>query len=314
MTTYVIRRLLMLIPVLLAVSLLTFAIAKVTPGDPVVLMLGDYATPEQVTRLRLQLGLDDPVPVQYGRYLWNLLHGDLGISIRGQLPILPEITARIPSTIQLAVVATLIAVIIGVGAGIFAATHFGSLLDRLTMAVALFGLSLPSFWLAIVAIIVFGVNLRWVTVAGGAQGPAELFLASFCLAVAPAAVLARMTRSTILEVIHEDYVRTARAKGLGEWMTTLRHVLRNALIPVVTVIGLQFSGMLGGTVFIESVFARPGLGTYATSSIFNRDYPRVQAMVLLTATIFVLANVVVDVLYAWIDPRIRTSYTEPRSR
>ena len=314
MTTYVIRRLLMLIPVLLAVSLLTFAIAKVTPGDPVVLMLGDYATPEQVTRLRLQLGLDDPVPVQYGRYLWNLLHGDLGISIRGQLPILPEITARIPSTIQLAVVATLIAVIIGVGAGIFAATHFGSLLDRLTMAVALFGLSLPSFWLAIVAIIVFGVNLRWVTVAGGAQGPPGLLQGLFWLGLAPRGGRARMARCTILVMIHEDYVRTARAKGLGEWMTTLRHVLRNALIPVVTVIGLQFSGMLGGTVFIESVFARPGLGTYATSSIFNRDYPRVQAMVLLTATIFVLANVVVDVLYAWIDPRIRTSYTEPRSR
>lgn len=314
MGLYILRRLLMVIPVLLGVSLLTFAIAQVTPGDPVVIMLGDYATAERVAELRQQLGLDEPVPVQYVRYIWRLLHGDLGTSIRGQMPILPEIVARIPSTVELAFAGMTIAIVLGVGAGIIAASSKRRWLDGLTMTISLLGISVPSFWLAIMCIIIFGVKLKWVSVAGGNQGLKDLILPSFCLAVAPAAVLARLTRSTILEVIGEDYVRTARAKGLRERTITVRHVLRNALIPVVTVIGIQFSGMLSGAVFIESVFARPGLGTYAINAIFNRDYPRVQAMVLLTAAIFVLANVVVDLLYAWLDPRIRASYTKSGSR
>ena len=304
MGLYLIRRLLMLIPVLLGVTFLTFAIIQLTPGDPVALMLGNYATPENIVELRAQLGLDDPLPVQYARYVWNVAHGDLGKSIRGQTPVLDEILVRFPSTLQLTLVALFLAITGGVSAGIVSATAKNKYLDGATMAVALVGISIPSFWLAIILIIIFGIQLGWVSVTGG-EGVKDLILPSFCLALAPAAVLARLTRSSILEVVREDYVRTARAKGLREIVVTARHLLRNALIPVVTVMGLQFGGMLGGTVFIESVFARPGLGRFAVNAIAARDYPQIQGMVLFTATVYVLLNLGVDLLYGWLDPRIR---------
>ncbi|CAG1012517.1 partial Glutathione transport system permease protein GsiC, partial [Anaerolineales bacterium] len=189
-------------------------------------------------------------------------------------------------------------------AGIVSATAKNKYLDGATMAIALIGISIPSFWLAIILIIIFGIQLGWVSVTGG-EGVKDLILPSFCLALAPAAVLARLTRSSILEVVREDYVRTARAKGLREIVVTARHLLRNALIPVVTVMGLQFGGMLGGTVFIESVFARPGLGRFAVNAIAARDFPQIQGMVLFTATVYVLLNLGVDLLYGWLDPRIR---------
>lgn len=304
MLMYAVRRLLMLVPILLGVTLLTFAIVQVTPGDPVALMLGPAATPERVEAMRQQLGLNDPVLVQYGRYVWNALHGDLGRSVRGQTPVLAEILARFPSTVELTVAAMLIAVIGGVGAGVIAAISRRRAVETATMIAALVGLSLPSFWLAIILILIFGVNLRWVSVAGG-EGLKNLILPAFCLALAPAAVLARLTRSSILEVIREDYVRTARAKGLGQRAVVLTHVLRNSLIPVVTVIGLQFAGMLGGAVFIENVFARPGIGRFAVNAIAARDYPQVQGVVLFTAAIYVLINLAVDLIYGWLDPRIR---------
>jgi len=303
MTLYVIRRLLMLIPVLLGVIFLTFAIAQVTPGDPVVLMLGNYASPQRVAELREQLGFNEPFWLQFVRYVWNVLHGDLGKSVRGQSPVLDEIAARFPSTLELTVTAMLFAITAGVGAGIVAATAKSKWIDGLTMLTALVGLSIPSFWLAIILIIVFGINLKWISVTGE-TGFKDLILPSFCLGIGPAAVLARLTRSSILEVVREDYVRTARAKGLSEWTVTMQHVLRNALIPVVTVIGLQFAGMLGGTVFIESVFARPGLGRFAINAIATRDYPQIQGIVLFGAVIYVLFNLVVDLLYGFIDPRI----------
>jgi peptide/nickel transport system permease protein len=290
--------------VLVGVTFLTFAIAQVTPGDPVVLMLGNYATPKRVAELREQLGFNDPFWVQYGRFVWNVLHGDLGKSIRGQTPVLDEIVARFPSTLELTMASMLFGVTAGVSAGIIAATARSKWVDNVTMVIALVGLSIPSFWLAIILIIVFGINLRWVSVTGG-EGLKDLILPSFCLGIGPAAVLARLTRSSILEVIREDYVRTAQAKGLDERVVTLRHVLRNALIPVVTVIGMQFAGLLGGTVFIESVFARPGLGRFAVNAIAARDYPQVQGIVLGGATIFVLFNLIVDLLYGFLDPRIR---------
>jgi ABC-type dipeptide/oligopeptide/nickel transport system permease component len=286
------------------VTLLTFAIVQVTPGDPVALMLGPAATPERVEAMRQQLGLNDPLLVQYGRYVWNALHGDLGRSVRGQTPVLAEILARFPSTVELTVAAMLIAVIGGVGAGVIAAISRRRAVETATMIAALVGLSLPSFWLAIILILIFGVNLRWVSVAGG-EGLKNLILPAFCLALAPAAVLARLTRSSILEVIREDYVRTARAKGLGQRAVVTIHVLRNSLIPVVTVIGLQFAGMLGGAVFIENVFARPGIGRFAVNAIAARDYPQVQGVVLFTAAIYVLINLAVDLIYGWLDPRIR---------
>jgi peptide/nickel transport system permease protein len=304
MGAYVLRRLLALIPVLLGVSFLTFAITQVTPGDPVVLMLGNYATPERVLELRQQLGLNDPFFVQFGRYVWNAVHGNLGLSIRGQTPVAQEILQRFPSTLQLTLAAVLFCWVAGIGLGLIAGTARRKIVDSSTMVLALTGLSVPSFWLAIILIILFGIKLKWVSVTGG-SGLKDLILPAFCLGLAPAAVLARLTRSCMLEVMREDYVRTARAKGLGERLIMVRHVLRNAMIPVITVMGLQFGGMLGGAVFIESVFARPGIGRFAINAISARDYPQIQGMVLFTASLYVLINLAVDMAYGFLDPRIR---------
>lgn len=304
MTLYVIRRLLMIIPVLLGVSFLTFVISYTAPGDPVTLMLGDYATADRVAELRQQLGLDDPFLIQYLRYVWAASHGDLGKSIRGQTPVIDEIMARFPSTLQLTVTAMLMAIVGGVTAGVIAATNRGRVWEGAMMVTALLGLSIPEFWLAIILIMVFGVHLGWVSVTGG-EGYRDLILPSICLAFGAGAVLARHVRSGILEVMAEDYVRTARAKGLRETIVTFRHVLRNALIPVVTVIGLMFGQMLGSSVFVESIFARPGLGRFAVDAIAHRDYAQVRGMVLLTATAYVLLNLAVDLLYGFLDPRLR---------
>jgi ABC-type dipeptide/oligopeptide/nickel transport system permease component len=304
MILYTIRRLLMLIPILLGVSFLTFAIAQVTPGDPVVLMLGNYATPERVAEIRQELGLDDPLLVQYARFVWNAAHGNLGKSIRGQTPVIDEIMARFPSTLELTVAAMAIAIVMGVSMGTLAATTNKKWVERIVMTTAIGGLSIPNFWLAVILIIIFGINLKWVPVTGG-EGLRGLILPAIALALYPSAVLARLTRSSILEVIREDYVRTARAKGLTKRTVTWVHILRNALIPVVTVIGLQFASLLGGAVFTESVFARPGLGRFAVNAISARDYPQIQGIVLFAATIYVVLNLAVDLLYAYLDPRIR---------
>jgi peptide/nickel transport system permease protein len=294
----------MLIPILLGVTLLTFAIIQFTPGDPVVLMLGNYATPERVAEMREQLGLNDPMLVQYANYVWNLSHGDLGKSFRGQTQVLSEILMRFPSTLELTISAMSLAIIIGVPTGILAATKRSKWIERFIMATSIVGISIPNFWLAVILIIVFGVNLKWVPVTGG-EGLKSLILPTIALAIYPSAVLARLTRSSILEVIREDYVRTARAKGIAERAITWIHIMRNALIPVITVIGLQFAGLLGGAVFIESVFARSGLGRFAINAISARDYPQIQGMVLFAATVYVLLNLAVDLLYAYLDPRIR---------
>ncbi|HUW94879.1 MAG TPA: ABC transporter permease [Anaerolineae bacterium] len=304
MLTYVLRRLLMLLPVLLGVTFLTFAIARATPGDPARLMLGVHATPERIAELREHMGLSDPLLVQYVRYVWGAAHGDLGKSFRGQTPVMQEILDRFPSTLELTVAAMLTAIVGGILLGVIAATAKRKAVDGAAMATALLGISIPNFWLAIILIIIFGINLKWVSVTGG-QGLRDLVLPSFCLALGPLATVARLTRSCILEVVREDYVRTAWAKGLRDWAVTTRHVLRNALIPVVTVIGLQFASLLGGTVFIESVFARPGIGRFAVNAILMRDYPQIQGTVLFVATIYVLVNLGVDLLYAFLDPRIR---------
>lgn len=304
MVMYTIRRLLMLIPVLLGVTLLTFAIVQATPGDPVQLMLGPHASPERIQEFREKLNLNDPILVQYSRYVWNAVRGDLGNSFRGQTPVLDEILARLPCTVELTITAMGMAIICGVSIGTIAAMSRRKWVESTTMTLALIGLSIPDFWLAIILILIFGVGLGWVAVSGG-QGFKDLILPAFCLALPPAATLARLTRSSILEVIREDYVRTARAKGLN-WRTVTRiHMLRNALIPVVTVIGLEFAAMLGGTVFIENVFARPGIGRFAVNAISARDYPQVQGVVLVAATVYVLLNLVVDLAYGFLDPRIR---------
>jgi len=306
MVNYIIRRLLLLIPVLLGVSFLTFAISEVTPGDPVVIMLGNRATPERIATLRAELHLDDPFLTRFGRFIWNAMHGDLGRSIRGQTPVLQEILERLPSTVELTVAAVLFSALVGIPTGVAAARFRGKALDRSAMVFALVGLSIPSIWLAIILIIVFGIQLKWVSVTGG-EGLKDLILPAFTLGIAPMAVLARLTRSSVLEVLGEDYVRTARSKGLKERVVQVRHILRNALIPIVTYLGLLFADLLSGTVFIESVFARPGLGRFAINAISARDFPQVQGLVLFIATFYVLLNLVVDLLYGLIDPRIRFS-------
>jgi peptide/nickel transport system permease protein len=304
MIVYMARRLLTLIPILLGVSLLTFAITHVTPGDPVVMMLGLHSNPQQVAELREQMGLDDPILVQYGRYVWNALHGDLGYSLRGRTPVIRDILDRFPSTLQLTAAALLLAIVGGVSAGIVSAITSNRWIEGITLVTALFGLSVPDFWLAILLIRVFGIQLNWVSVTGG-SGLRDLILPSVCLSVGTAAVLARVTRSSILEVLRQDFVRTARAKGLHERRVILTHVLKNALIPVITLIALELASMLGGAVFIESVFARPGLGRFAINAISARDYPQIQGVVLFLATAYVLANLAADMLYAYVDPRIR---------
>ena len=304
MINYIIRRILMLIPVLLGVSFLTFAIAEVTPGDPVVIMLGNRATPERVEALREELHLNDPFLQRYARFVLNAIQGDLGRSIRGQTPVVDEIMDRLPSTLELTIAAVLFATLIGIPLGVIAAQNRGKLVDNVAMVFALIGLSIPNFWLAIILIIIFGIQLKWVSVTGG-EGIKDLILPAFTLGLSPLAVIARLTRSSVLEVIEEDFVRTAKGKGLKDVVVQYRHVLRNALIPVITYLGMLFAGLLGGTVFIESVFARPGLGRFAINAISARDFPQVQGLVLFIATFYVVINLIVDLLYGVIDPRIR---------
>ncbi|MFZ4614591.1 MAG: ABC transporter permease [Rectinemataceae bacterium] len=303
MAQFIARRLIMLIPVMIGVVFCTFLIAQVTPGDPAALALGPMATAEQIAQLRDRLGLNDPFFTQFFHYLGRVARGDLGLSIRGQTPVMEEILMRLPSTVELTALAMLFAIVMGVGAGLVAAITRSRAIDGAVMVTALVGLSVPNFWLAIMLISIFGVWLGWVSVIGG-EGIRNLILPAFSLALAPGAVLARLTRSSMKEVVREDYVRTARAKGLSRRRVVNVHVLKNSMIPVVTVIGLQTAAMLGGAVFIESVFARPGLGRFAVNAISSRDFPQIQGVVLFLALVYSLVNLLVDVLYAVLDPRI----------
>ena len=304
MISYIIRRVLMLIPILLGVSFLVFAIAEVTPGDPVVIMLGNRATPGKGCRLTRRTAPQRPLSPAVRTFAIAAAQGDLGRSIRGQTPVSQEILDRLPSTVELALAAVIFAMAAGIPLGVIAAQYRGKIADGAAMVTALVGLSIPSFWLAIILIIIFGIQLKWVSVTGG-EGIKDLILPAFTLGLGPAAVLARLTRSSVLEVKEEDFVRTARGKGLKESLIQIRHILRNALIPVVTYLGILFADLLGGTVFIESVFARPGLGRFAINAISARDFPQVQGLVLFIATFYVIMNLLVDLLYGIIDPRIR---------
>lgn len=306
MLTYFVRRVLYIIPVLLGVSLITFLIAKVTPGDPARLMAGKVATQETIDRLHKQLHLDDPVWVQYGRFIWNAMHGDLGVSYRGQKPVIRSIMTRFPSTVELTVAALLIIICLGIPTGMLAARHRGSFIDRFILVLTTTIISIPIFWLAIVLLYIFGVYLNWIDVTGN-EGLKGLILPALCLSTGSWAYLTRLTRASILEVLGEDYVRTAHSKGLARSIVMNRHVLRNALIPVVTFLGMTLAGLLGGAVFIENVFARSGLGRFMINAIGARDLPEITGSVLFLATIFVCMNIVVDFLYAAIDPRIRYS-------
>jgi ABC-type dipeptide/oligopeptide/nickel transport system permease component len=302
---YVGRRILAVVPVLFGVTLAVFSMLFLVPGDPVKIMLAEFVTtPDQIAQMRAQLHLDEPVLKQYGRFVANALRGDLGVSIRSRRPVAAEITENIGSTGQLALASMVVAIGLGVPLGLLAALGRNSWLDVAAMVVALLGVAMPSFWLGFLLIFVFSLHLGWLPATGGGD-LLHLVMPAVALGMIAAAIIARLTRSSMLEVLGQDYVRTARAKGLGSASVIVRHALRNALIPVVTVFGLQFGNLLAGAVIVETVFSRPGLGRLIVGGILAKDFPLVQGTVLFVAAAYVLINVVVDVAYAYVDPRIR---------
>lgn len=304
MFRYVLKRLLLALPVLLGVSVVVFVAIRLIPGDPALLMAGQAATQEVVQQIRTSLGLDQPLPVQYLYFLRNVIRGDLGRSLFNGAPVVEELAQRFPRTVRLALASILVASLIGIPSGVFAATRRSSWVDTLVMVVALAGVSVPVFWLGLNLILVFSVRLQWLP-AFGYESWRHLLLPSVTLGAASAAIVARMTRSAMLEVLSQEYVRTARAKGLGERVVVNRHALRNALIPVVTILGLQLGTLLSGAVLTETVFAWPGIGRLLVEAVLARDYPVIQGATLLIAATFVALNVLVDVLYGLLDPRIR---------
>jgi peptide/nickel transport system permease protein len=305
MGRYLLTRLLGTIPVLLGIVFVTMLTLDLIPGDPVALMLGDNARPAQVAALRERLGLDLPFFVRYVRYLGQVVQGDLGRSILSNKPVIDEIAAVWSNTMQLTVAAMILAVLAGVTTGVFSAVRPGGVIDAVMRVLALVGLSMPVFWLGLVLLYIFAYYFRLFPV-GGVGSWRNLVLPAITLAAPSTAIVSRMTRSTMLEIMREDYVRTAWAKGLRARLVIVRHVLRNALIPIVTVIGLQFGQLMGGSVLTETVFAWPGLGRLIVLAIFARDYILLQGSVLVFALSFVIINLVVDFSYAYIDPRTRT--------
>jgi ABC-type dipeptide/oligopeptide/nickel transport system permease component len=303
-TRYIVARLLWLVPVLFGVSLLVFGIMKLVPGDVAQVLVGTEGTAEDVENIRHTLGLDQPVYVQYGLFLVHLVQGDLGRSAVTRRPVADEIASRVRPTAELGLTAFAIALVVGLATGIVSATRQYTLWDNLATLVALVGVSMPIFWLGLMLTLLFSVTLRWLP-SSGAGTPAQLILPAVALGAASSAIIARQTRSGLLEVLHQDYVRTARAKGLVESAVVLRHALKNALIPTVTVVGLQVGYLLGGAVLTETVFARPGLGRLLVDSIASRDIAVVQATIMLLSVVFVLVNLIVDLLYIQLDPRIR---------
>jgi peptide/nickel transport system permease protein len=305
MLTWVLRRILAVVPVLFGVTLAVFSMLFLVPGDPVKMMLAEFVTnPDQVAQMRAQLHLDEPILKQYGRFVTSAARGDLGTSIRSRRPVTTEIGENVASTAQLAVAAMLVAIAVGVPLGLLAALSRNSWLDVASMGSALLGVSMPSFWLGLLLIFVFSLHLAWFPATGGGD-LAHLVLPSITLGTIAAAIIARLTRSSMLEVLGQDYVRTARAKGLGGFSVVARHALKNALIPIITIFGLQFGNLLAGAVIVETVFSRPGLGRLIVGGILSKDFPLVQGTVLFVATVYVLINVLVDVAYAYADPRIR---------
>ncbi len=300
---YVIRRLLLAIPVLIGVSILVFAIIRFIPGDPARAIAGVHASPEYIAQVRKDLLLDEGLHIQYYVYMTNLLQGDLGRSTFTRRPVTTELAERFPNTLVLASTAMVIAIIAGMSAGIVSATRRYSLFDNASMLFALFGVAAPVFWLGIMFQLLFSVHLGWLP-SGGIGTWQHLVLPALTLGLATTALIARITRSSMLDVLGQDYITTARSKGLVERVVVYKHALKNALIPVVTVMGLQFGTLLGGAVLTETVFSWPGVGRLMVDSILARDYPVVQGAVLLLAVFFVMINLVVDVIYAFLDPRI----------
>lgn len=307
MHKYVLKRILLLIPVLLGVSLLVFAIMSLTPGDPAQLILGENAPREAVLKLREEMGLNDPFFMQYLRFVKNAIVGDFGRSYTTGREVFGEIFARFPNTLVLAVIGIIISICIGIPIGIISATRQYSFLDSFSMVIALLGVSMPVFWLGLMLILTFSVKLGWLP-SGGFDGLKSIILPAVTLGVGSAAIITRMTRSSMLEVIRQDYIRTARAKGVAEKVVINKHALKNALIPIITVVGLQFGHLLGGAVLTESVYSWPGVGRLMVDAIRQKDTPTVLAAVVFLAAAFSVVNLLVDILYAYVDPRIKSQY------
>jgi peptide/nickel transport system permease protein/oligopeptide transport system permease protein len=302
-TRFLLSRLALLVPTLLGVLAVTFLLLYVAPGDPVQAMVGERADSATIAGLRAQLHLDDPLPVQFVRYVGGVVRGDLGTSYITRRPILNDLLHRFPATLQLAGAAMLFAAVTGISAGAYSAWRPGSWPDRLSTLGAYLGVSFPVYWVGLLLIMIFAVTLRWLP-PSGARGPVYLILPALTLGMRSVAFLSRMTRAAMLEVLQSDFVRTARAKGLGELRVVLRHALRNALLPVVTVLGLDFGSYLTGSILTETIFSWPGVGRYVLTAIDKRDLPAIQGSILFLSLVFVLVNLLTDMVYARVDPRV----------
>lgn len=308
MGKYIIKRLLTMIPVILGVTLIVYFIMSLAPGDPARSILGEQASIEQVEELREEMGLNDPIIVQYFRYIWNLLHGDFGTSYASRIDVSTEIWSRFPNTVKLALTASLISIILALPLGIIAAVKQNTFFDSFSMFLAIIGISCPTFWFGLILILVFAVSLRWFPVTGSPSSFKGIFLPALTLGFNSMASMARVTRSSMLEVIRQDYIRTARAKGVSNRNVILHHAVPNAMIPTVTVIGLRIGGLLAGSVICETVFSWPGIGRLLVQSITSRNTPVVLGCIIIFAICFSLVNLIVDILYAFIDPRIKSQY------
>ncbi|MDY7548797.1 ABC transporter permease [Glaciimonas sp. CA11.2] len=307
----ILKRILLVLPTLLLVSIVIFSLLAILPGDPVTAILGQEATPEAALALRAQLGLDNPIYVQYGHWLWAVLHGDLGRSFVDHTPVVDSLMQRLPVTIELALGSFLVAVLIAVPAGIMAAARPRGVANYVSTFIALFGMSVPHFWLGMMFIVLFAVKLGWLPASGYVPFMEDwrgnllaMLMPVVATGLRESAILMRMVRSSLLEVLNEDYIRTAFSKGLKDWQVVIGHALRNAMIPVVTASGLMVSGLLGGLVITESIFGIPGMGKMIVDAIFQRDYVTVQAGVMAAALMVIIVNLAVDLLYSMIDPRI----------
>ena len=313
MYKFVLKRLLQLIPVIIGVTFIVFFIMNLAPGDPAAIILGDQATAEALAMKREELGLNDPLLVRYFNYMKNLLRGDMGTSYKNNIPVWNQVIDRLPNTAILAVAGIFIALLFGIPIGILSAKKQYSLLDNISLVAALIGVSMPNFWSGLLLVMLFSLTLGWLPSQGMGSGGVipvlrSIILPSLTLGINSMAMVARMTRSSMLEVIRQDYISTAQAKGLNDHVITTQHMLRNALIPIITAVGLQFGHLLGGAMLAETVFSWPGLGRLMVDSIKSRDIPMVLGCVVFMATMFSIVNLIVDIVYAFVDPRIKSMY------
>ncbi|MCC8027283.1 MAG: ABC transporter permease [Clostridium sp.] len=308
MLKYIIRRILAMIPVVIGITFLVFMIMQMAPGDPVRMILGDNAPPEAIEAMRDEMGLNDNVLVQYGRYLVNLVQGDMGTSYVNKRPVSEEVFSRVPATFKLAAVAAVVSIVIAIPLGILAAIKQNTLFDHSSMVVSLVGISMPAFWLALMLMLLFSLKLGWLPAQGAKDGWKSYVLPSIAIGFMQMAAIARTTRSSMLETVRQDYIRTARAKGITEREVIFHHAFRNALIPTVTIVGVQLGGLLGGAVLTETVFAWPGLGRLVVQAVNGRDVPVVLGCIVVLSVGFSFVNLIVDLLYGFIDPRVRSMY------